>query len=1815
MLLRKLAPVSLLTLLCSTGILSIQQRVAAELVDITAPGNIIVSVPSGGSPDDEGPDNAIDDNSGEKYLRYLVDGESEGLSVTPSQPELVVVALTITTANDWSDRDPISFELYGSNSSISGPYTLIDSGAITELAQVEPLARYTKISPIEINNGTPYAHYKLLFPDVRNSGGGCVQVGEIELLGTESGDWPPTVDAGEGRVLVLPSHRMALEPDLFLYGDTTLDDVTLTWGVEGGPSGVAAEDVSFLPDAHALNAIVDLPAAGRYILSLTAETASDVVSDTLTIILSDSLCPTGDVTDDCVVDMQDLTIIANKWLSSGVDVPDLDGDSDTNGIGDFAVMAENWQKHGPKAVISEFMAVNTAKYPAGENELLDEDNDSSDWIELCNPTDEEVDLAGWYLTNDEDDLKQWMIPELKLAPEEFCIIFASGKDRDVVGEQLHTNFSISSNPEYLALVEPDGKTVAHEYRYPAQYGLLSYGLASPDVQPSEEYELVSEGDAVQALVPSDGILGDSWLSPDYVPTGWLNGTTGVAYENKPGQYYDYTSLTGTNVISMYGNNSTVYIRIPFNVYDLTGLSELILSMKYDDGFVAYINGVEVASSHKPETLDWEASASIKNDDNNAVIYEDFILGPEAIANLRIGQNVLAIHGLNENTTSSDFLIMPVLTTKQDHAISVTSMVPAYFPTATPGGQNGAGLMDLGPIVRDVTRNPDAPLATEDLVITAEVSKTKQELGTVDMVYRIGFSNEVTVGMNDSGIDGDEVAGDGVYSAIIPASAYNAGNMIRWYVKAYDDQGSVTRDPIYLLDENSPQYYGTVAEDPTIETNLNIFRYYLQDLTAANLDSGTRCCVYYKGEFYDNVFVGRRGGNTTSGRKFKFNDGEHFRFDDDYERVDEINLNERGNDPTYLRPMLAFPTYEGAGVACSKVELWHVIRNNSYLDVRLFVEQPDRHLLRRVGLDDEGSFYKVYSDLSYGYPDEKGDEQVERKITRLDEDNSDLYALRAGISPSNPDKNTYLFDNVNIPAVISYLAVCTLVHENDHTHKNYFLYQDTNNTGEWMFIPWDKDLTFGLNNGIGGIIADEDWPTDLQHSPSHPFYGSERHQKIDDQWNRLFDAIYADPTSREMYVRRLRTLMDTYLQAPGTPVEECYYENRIAELRDLVSLDLTSNYVITYTLLIGRDYLPVRREHLYVNHLHGSNWPDDPAGIPDAQPETFSLQFGAIEFCPSSWNQDEEYIELVNPNNFAADISGWKLSGGVKHKFPGGTVIPANSSMYLTPNALAFRSRAVSPTGGEHRFVQGNYKGHLSSWGEELVITDANDNVVVSTTYAGAPSDQQKYLRITELMYNAEAPTDPELSDSDYEYVELLNTGTETLSLDGVEFVDGISYVFPSDTVLGGGEYLLLVKNFEAFVSRYDVPGDVRILSGYEGNLSNGGEKLELADETHSSILEFEYKDGWYEITDGLGYSLVFSGDLAGDPSIWDEKESWRASTFVNGSPGTIEQGLSADSIVFNELLAHSHALSPDWIELYNTTGNDINIGGWFLSDDDSDLDSIRKYEIPANTIIAANGYVVFSQDTSFGSGFGLSEAGETVYLYSGENGEVTGYYQCQQKFDASDTGITFGRYEKPSLKDGYDFVRMSTSTPMAANSGPDIANVIITELMYDPAEGTDAEYVELYNRSGSPVPLMSEAGTESADGTVTLEMLPWRVEGTGYEFDNDVVLAPYEFIILAKDPDTFNTVYGDIVASGTRVFGPYDGKLSNGGEDIEIQMPGDEEYGDDRIYIPIEKVDYSDSQPWPEDLEDLGYSLGRIDFGLFSDDPENWQGQSPTPGN
>src|SRR6185369_13509746 len=148
-----------------------------------------------------------------------------------------------------------------------------------------------------------------------------------------------------------------------------------------------------------------------------------------------------------------------------------------------------------------------------------------DWIELQNDGTGAVNLDGWFLTDDATNLQKWRFPALTLPAGGYLVVFASGKDR--TNGTLHTNFQLDNDGEYLALVQPDGVTVAHAFApgYPPQHANISFGIEPP----GGTLALIGSEAAAKVLVPADGALGNAWTLPNFDDSGWMPATTPVGF--------------------------------------------------------------------------------------------------------------------------------------------------------------------------------------------------------------------------------------------------------------------------------------------------------------------------------------------------------------------------------------------------------------------------------------------------------------------------------------------------------------------------------------------------------------------------------------------------------------------------------------------------------------------------------------------------------------------------------------------------------------------------------------------------------------------------------------------------------------------------------------------------------------------------------------------------------------------------------------------------------------------------------------------------------------------------------------------------------------------------------------------------------------------------------------------------------------------------------------------------------------------------------------------------------------------------------------
>ncbi len=245
--------------------------------DVTSPGDPIIGIPDNGSgneanngwPAGEPPAAAIDNSYGSdgttKFLHFYGDEGLTGFCTTPSSSQTVVTGAMFATANDASNRDPMTFSLFGSNDAtlaVAGTWTPIIEDVPTGL----PEDRFTQVGPIVFANTVAYDHYMVMFPTIRGSGHNSMQIGEVELLSDPVNGWPPMASIPANVSINwddVDPVVLQLTAEVTDY-DSGEEDMIYGWSLKSGPSGPVFDP------ADALTTNVTFTQPGQYVLRFTA---------------------------------------------------------------------------------------------------------------------------------------------------------------------------------------------------------------------------------------------------------------------------------------------------------------------------------------------------------------------------------------------------------------------------------------------------------------------------------------------------------------------------------------------------------------------------------------------------------------------------------------------------------------------------------------------------------------------------------------------------------------------------------------------------------------------------------------------------------------------------------------------------------------------------------------------------------------------------------------------------------------------------------------------------------------------------------------------------------------------------------------------------------------------------------------------------------------------------------------------------------------------------------------------------------------------------------------------------------------------------------------------------------------------------------------------------------------------------------------------------------------------------------------------------------------------------------------------------------
>jgi hypothetical protein len=496
------------------------------------------------------------------------------------------------------------------------------------------------------------------------------------------------------------------------------------------------------------------------------------------------------------------------------------------------------------------------------------------------------------------------------------------------------------------------------------------------------------------------------------------------------------------------------------------------------------------------------------------------------------------------------------------------------------------------------------------------------------------------------------------------------------------------------------------------------------------------------------------------------------------------------------------------------------------------------------------------------------------------------------------------------------------------------------------------------------------------------------------------------------------------------------------------------------------------------------------------------------------------------------------------------------------------------------------------WGCTLDVKEIH----TTTTIANAIPDNvialADYLRVTEMMYRPDG-------DPDLEFIELRNTGPVPLELGGVRFTSGISFTFP-DARLGPGEYAVIVRDRAKFYDRYG--SGINVVGEYTGNLDDGGESivLQLPAPYEAAIHHFVYANAWYPSTAGNGRSLIVV-DEAAPATAWQQAAGWQAGS-LGGTPGRAETDAIAPSVIINEVLTHTDPPQADSIELHNPTDAPISIAGWYLSDSSSNYRKYRIDPLDPRAVIPAHGFVYFTEadfnPTPAAPGpndFGLNGAhGDNVWLVAADADGVLRRFVDFVEFGAAANGESLGRWPDAAGR----LYPMQSPTLGAANSGPRVGPLLISELNYAPLAGGD-EFIEIVNTSSDVVDLTN-----------------WRIGGgVTFAFPAGATLAPNQVLIVSPlDAAAFRAKYA--IPVSVLVFGGFSGALDNSGERVQLFRPDVPPANEPNFYPLLleDEIDYLPGDPWPAIPAGQAASLQRGGSDLWGNAPTSWFVAAPTPG-
>lgn len=577
----------------------------------------------------------------------------------------------------------------------------------------------------------------------------------------------------------------------------------------------------------------------------------------------------------------------------------------------------------------------------------------------------------------------------------------------------------------------------------------------------------------------------------------------------------------------------------------------------------------------------------------------------------------------------------------------------------------------------------------------------------------------------------------------------------------------------------------------------------------------------------------------------------------------------GEQFTFARDVFSRDTQGAMGQAYTKSRYYHLYLNGIYWGIYQTDERPEASFGASYFGGDKDDFDAVKcSNHIGGFTTEATDGTLDafedlwnrcREIGLRDPSNENYYALQ-GLD-SNGVRDPDLPVLLDVDNLIDYMLVIFWTGDGDAVLSNFLANNRANNwfgirnrSGNegFRFFAHDAEHTLGCSTS--------------RRDRTGPFRGSNQNKFLyaNPQWmhqdlaaNAEYRLRFADRVQKHLFragaltdavaVERFNSRTDQVRPALRA------YAARWADARYTQSYN--TGLWETETRWITQTWMPGRTD-IVLNQLRADAlYPDVPSprfedgsGIEQADGEV------AAGF----------QLHLTKPESAAAGTIYYTLDGTDPRIGTG-----ANPSM-VAPGALEYLV-PITVTGNT------TVSTRLLLNGEWSALASAAFHTGIAM-----PSDQN--LVVSQIHYHPISSSDPDDRTQNYEFMELMNIGNQTLDLGALLLRGDVNFEFDTNTFLAPGERAQLVSNALFFNERYS-NRPVRVLGEFSGNLSNSGGHLRLISSSNTSIRDFTFDDSspWLELADGAGFSLTLI--LPDSNPDHSDPANWRHSLSVHASPG------------------------------------------------------------------------------------------------------------------------------------------------------------------------------------------------------------------------------------------------------------------------------------------------------------------------------------------